>query len=175
MCRLMFAAVFGSVLVLGCAGARTEADTSLAKARSLPPALCADASAAERVVALDRLPLPLSVDREIHGNIATKVTSIPARYGTTLVVPAPASVSPAWLQRTITCHQADVALGDTQPRADDPFAVPADWLQVDVRADGATLVVRLEPTDRGHSAEVLDRARRWAQRQPAAHAAPVAP
>ncbi len=166
------AAMWGALA--GCSGSQTPVMSALDKARSLPPAFCADATPLARAAIAGRLPQPLSVEPLSHNVHAVKFATRPVFSGASLVLPAPEGMTAAWLQRTLVCHQADVALGTATADADDPFVLPSGWLDVAAFAHGGTVVLRLEPLDPAHAGTVLARAQRWSQKA-AASAAAVTP
>ncbi len=80
------------------------------------------------------------------------------------LLPAPESLRAAWLQRVLTCHQADVALGEIPAAPEDPFSDHAAWLSISAHPQGGTLIVRVAPTDEAQVSAVLEHAMRWARR-----------
>ncbi len=159
----------GLVLCAACAGPQaTPAEPvpppCVAAAHTLPGGYCADATAQDRLATLDRLPRPLRVDPLQRDVTAGKLHPRSVLVGAAIVLPAPESLSAAWLQRVLTCHEADVALGTIAASPDDPFSDPAAWLTISAYPQGGTLVVRIEPTDESQAKGVFDQANRWAGR-----------
>lgn len=155
------------LIVLGACAAPQIAPATppcVAAARTLPGGYCADATAEARAAILDRLPRPLSVDPVQHEILAGKFPARSTLVGAAIVLPAPESMSPAWLQRVLTCHEADVALGQIQAQRDDPFCNPSAWLGIAAYPHRGTLVIRIEPSDESQAASVLAQATRWASR-----------
>ncbi len=136
----------------------------VAAARTLPGGYCADATAQDRAAILNRLPRPLTVEPIQHAVTAGKLPARSVLVGASIVFPAPESLSAAWLQRVLTCHEADVALGEIQAAPDDPFSDPSAWLGISAQPQGGTLIVRVAPEDEAQAVAVLDHATRWARR-----------
>ena len=130
-------------------------------ARTLLPTLCTDTSPEERAAVLNRLPRPLAVERAERTVNAGKLSPRSVLAGVSIVLPAPPNATPAWLQRVLTCHAADVALGKVPVMPDDPFSDVQTWLQMAARSVGSTVVVQIEPMDRAEAGHVLERADRW--------------
>jgi hypothetical protein len=72
------------------------------------------------------------------------------------------NVSAEALQRTLECHQARVALGDSPALADDPYALPGTWLDIDVDSSGDGMVAAVQVDRFDDARRVLDRARSFA-------------
>ena len=173
----------GFLLGCSCASPQAARDSNHATARdtahALPSGFCADATAKDRLAVLNRLPQPLAVEPLIRHISYAKFASRQVANGALLVLPAPEGVSPAWLQRTLTCHEADVVLGRGEAADADPVVLPTDWVAVAAYAKGGTLVVRLEADNPDLAQEVLTRAQAWANKRtdcnkPVAKAAPAA-
>jgi hypothetical protein len=154
-------------LLAACLPAATQADTRRERAEEHRGPRCADASPADRAARLlDRATL-LAVEPATatvqagHGNREARLRGARLRYV------APPTATPAFLEHTIDCHQADVALGLVAPAPDDPFVLPDSWLTVEVRADHGDLVIELRGHDHATATEVLHRARRFAGLPPA--------
>jgi hypothetical protein len=69
------------------------------------------------------------------------------------------------IARSLECHEARAVLGMAVARVDDPYALPGQWLDIDVDSEGDGFVVRVEPQgsyEVGVAREVLERAKRFA-------------
>jgi hypothetical protein len=73
------------------------------------------------------------------------------------------NVSAEALQRTLECHQARVALGDSVEVADDPYALRGAWLDIDVSSGGDGLVVAVLADEFDDARRELSRARDFAK------------
>jgi hypothetical protein len=67
------------------------------------------------------------------------------------------------LTRTLQCHQARVLLGKSQSPANDPYALPDQWLDIDVNAGDDGFVVEVAAAETDDARLVLDRARQYSQ------------
>lgn len=81
------------------------------------------------------------------------------------------AVSRETIVRNLECHESRVVLGTTPAMTDDPYAVPGQWLDIDVDSEKDGFVVRSETDDMATAHDILDRARRFAAA--ATHAAPT--
>ena len=162
-CFLLLAALTG---LTACASPPTAAVPlpCVAAARTLPRGYCADATAQDRAAVLNRLPRPLTVEPLHHEVTVGKLPARSVLLGASIVLPAAESLSAAWLRRVLTCHQADVALGQIQASPDDPFSEPSAWLSISAQPQGGTLIVRVAPSEEAQAGAVLDHATRWAVR-----------
>lgn len=76
------------------------------------------------------------------------------------------NVSSEALERTLKCHQARVALGDSQAMVNDPYVLPGTWLDIDVDSTGDGVVAAVEVSRFDDARRVLDRARSFAGARP---------
>jgi hypothetical protein len=76
------------------------------------------------------------------------------------------NVSSEALERTLECHQARVALGDSPAMVNDPYVLPGAWLDIDVDSTGDGLVAAVEVSRFDDARLILDRARRFASARP---------
>jgi hypothetical protein len=134
------------------------------RARSLPAVQCADVTPAEReaqILGVSGLlgvdPLTTTVRRAKHAD-GTRLAGTVLRYA------APPAVTPAWFQRELECHAADVALGRVPARDDDPYVSPAAWLDFEVATAGSALVITVRAPDSEAAADTIERARRLSSR-----------
>lgn len=67
------------------------------------------------------------------------------------------------LTRTLQCHQARVLLGKSQSPANDPYALPDEWLDIDVNSGDDGFVVEVAAAETDDAQLVLDRARQYSQ------------
>jgi hypothetical protein len=66
------------------------------------------------------------------------------------------------LARSLSCHEARVALGETAPRVDDPYALRDHWLDIDVDSEGDGFAVLVRSDELIVAKQVLERAQRFA-------------
>jgi hypothetical protein len=76
------------------------------------------------------------------------------------------NVSAEALERTLECHQARVALGESRAIVNDPYVLPGAWLDIDVDSTGDGLVAAVEVSRFDDARRVLDRARSFASGRP---------
>jgi hypothetical protein len=74
-------------------------------------------------------------------------------------------VSRESLARTLECHEMRVTLGQEQAPKDDPFVLPAEWIDIDVDSlrDGFSVNARADHIE--DAREILDRAKRFVARR----------
>ena len=77
-----------------------------------------------------------------------------------------AALSRESISRSLECHQSRFLLGSTPPRADDPYALASQWLDMDVDSEKDGFVVRVQTNDPPTAREVLERAKRFAATRP---------
>jgi hypothetical protein len=77
-----------------------------------------------------------------------------------------AAVSRESIARTLECHESRVVLGTTLPLADDPYALPGQWLDIDVDSEKDGFVVQVEANDLSSARDVLERAKRFLLARP---------
>lgn len=150
---------------LGCTSMLPPGQARLENASRIPPALCDDATPAERATRVlgTRGLFGVELSRETFLSSKSYTRSRPA--GVELRYAAPPAVTTAWFQRELECHQADVVLGRVAARDDDPYAAPDVWLAVDVTTAGSAMVVEVRAEDREAAAAILERARRLQRSQ----------
>ncbi len=151
------------LFLLACASACAPLGTvrTPASRPALADGYCADITPAERCGLLLRLPRALEVTPLSRTVLSNKLPQRVQLIGASLVFPAPADINPAWLQRTLICHQADVAAHPSLAAADDPLVLPGAWLDVAAHQEGGTLVVTLASSDPAQAEAILARARAW--------------
>jgi hypothetical protein len=75
-----------------------------------------------------------------------------------------AGVSRESIARSVECHEARVVLGTAAPFADDPYAAPGRWLDIDVDSEKDGFVVTVGSDDVPTARDAIERARRFARR-----------
>jgi hypothetical protein len=70
------------------------------------------------------------------------------------------------IARSLECHESRSLLGSAPPRADDPYTLPGQWLDIDVDSEKDGFVVRVQTDDSPSAREVLARAKRFAAAGP---------
>jgi len=71
------------------------------------------------------------------------------------------------MARSLECHQSRVTLGRVQAKADDPYVLPGEWLDIDVDSAGDGFVVQVRADGFDAAKQVLERAKRFAAAPPA--------
>jgi hypothetical protein len=70
------------------------------------------------------------------------------------------------LTRNLECHEARVMLGRVAARADDPYVLAGNWLDIDVDSEGDGFVIQVRADSIDVARQVLERAQRFAGVQP---------
>jgi hypothetical protein len=145
----------------GCQPARSPESAREEKARQLSAVECRDGSPEARAQRLHALRTVVAADAMYPERPNKPLRASPA-IGVRMAVAASDNVAPVFLEHEIECHEADVVLGRTPLTDDDPFVLPAEWVDARVEASGTQLVIELRPASGGAATEVVDRARRFA-------------
>lgn len=144
-----------------CQPARSPASAREEKARQLSSAECRDGSPESRAQRLHALRATVAADAVYPERPNKPLRASPA-IGARMAVAASENIAPVFLEHEIECHEADVVLGRTPMTDDDPFVLPAEWVDARVESAGTQLVIELRPASGGAATEVVDRARRFA-------------
>jgi hypothetical protein len=78
--------------------------------------------------------------------------------GARLRVAAQRGMTPQWLERTIQCHQAKLALEPGLASASDPFSLNGSWIEVEVRPEAESFLVLLRGPGRAENELLVARA-----------------
>jgi hypothetical protein len=160
--RLRFFAAL-SACALSCAPVASPAQIRLEQAKSIAATRCEGTAPGERVARLLGAPGLLGVEPLIATVPSYKGPNESRLVGAALRYTAPPGVTPTWLQRDLECHQADVVLGRTPLRADDPYVAPDDWLGIEVTTVGSALVIQVRARSHEGAEAAITRARRLLQ------------
>ncbi|HWC74150.1 MAG TPA: hypothetical protein VG454_09445 [Gemmatimonadales bacterium] len=88
--------------------------------------------------------------------------------GARLWLPAHQGVTPQWLERTLRCHQARLALQppSTGPALLDPFWLPDGWIDIDVVAERGGFIVVLRGDSVARGQQIYARAQAFVAKAP---------
>jgi hypothetical protein len=76
-----------------------------------------------------------------------------------------AGASGETLTRAFECHEANVVLGRTTSKADDPYVLDGRWLDIEVRSEKDSFAAFVTTDDFNDAQEVLARAKRYARQK----------